>query len=224
MDILQIGLAELFLGFFLKKFGLATLVIFLVCGCSGLNWILPGVWPRSQEASEPQETYVREERVCRSDADCTPPLSCRKFVPSSGWCTRRWKPWDPPVLTAVSCQRLDAGSTCGASYGCFPLESEAGPSRCAHLPTFVWPVGTGMWRGINEELAQTKTLPFLFPRKWDVRKGPLPPTPDGYVWARLHGCGSCGMQCPQTLKEPPIDSFYTYYLQYATPNCFAPMW
>jgi len=214
----------------LKKFGLVTLVIFLACGCSGSTGILPGLWPRSQEASEPRETYVREERVCRSDADCTPPLSCRKFVPSSGYCARHWRPWEPPVLTTVSCQRLaSGGSTCGASYGCFPVESETGPSRCAYLPGFVWPVGTGMWRGVDEEVAQTKSLPFFFPETWDVRKGPLPPTPDGYVWAsgtfKLDRCGSCGLQCQQRAGlKLPVDSFYTYYLGDAAPNCFASTW
>jgi hypothetical protein len=73
-----------------------------------------------------------------------------------------------------------------------------------------------------------KTLPFFFPRKWDVRKGPLPVTPDGYVWAsgtlKFNGCGNCGLQCVQRpgLKLP-LDSFYTYYLQDAAPNCFSPM-
>ena len=200
-----------------KKLAVGIFVSVAICACLP-NGIQRETWWESRSAG-PEETFVSRGITCHSDADCASPLTCRMVSSArTGQCARHWRPWDAPVVTTVNCKLSQSGGACGLSYVCFPFYSQMDQWRCAYLPAFVWPPGTGIERGVESELAQTAQLPLFFPKSWDVRKGQIPPAPDGYVWTngrvKFNRCGYCGLQCTERALKLPLDEYYTYYLQY----------
>jgi len=123
-------------------------------------------------------------------------------------CLRRWKMTDPAYLTKLPCRKShDCPSrlTCmsfdsdeSRLSGLFQRSSTKNKFVCAYLPVRVWPYGAKPVG--NHQVLQPKwfksggSLPGGFPQRWDLRRGPLPSAPQGYVWVYA-AAGPGGNMC-----------------------------
>lgn len=215
--------------------GLAILGMSLILETAEAQTPMPTPILREAQSS----SFLPEEVVCSSNAGCKAPMRCsgpseRNGSPTGKRCIRYWNLWDSPVIKDIACNGRDS---CGLSYRCIKWVASdlTDISQCGHLPDFVWPIGTVNPRTDLEvpvlseppDFASGAPIPPNFPKTWDIRTGPLPPAPKGYMWTsglvRADPCGHCGTLCGSRLernaKKRPTDFKFRYSIGRANWMC-----
>jgi hypothetical protein len=96
--------------------------------------------------------------------------------------------FEPPVVRNQACTK---DTDCQPGLNCERVEfhySHDDVHRCAYLPTFVFPLRTPpvpsseIGRPAPGWFQTGGPLSTGFPKTWDLKRGPLPPAPQGYMW------------------------------------------
>jgi hypothetical protein len=150
-------------------------------------------------------------------------------------CVRRWKLSDPAHLTNRTCQKsIDCSSrlTCTSFDSdesrvsiLFRPSTDKGKFVCAYLPTRVWPDGTKPLGNYREPAPKWfksgGPLPANFPKRWDLRRGRLPPAPPGYFW--IYAAQPWANICHRGEATPAYtasrDDYFSYVLKPADWRC-----
>jgi hypothetical protein len=143
--------------------------------------------------------------------------------------------FEPPVVRNQACTK---DTDCQPGLNCERVEfhySHDDVHRCAYLPTFVFPLRTPpvpsseIGRPAPGWFQTGGPLSTGFPKTWDLKRGPLPPAPQGYMWtyAPEEHCwwSFCGrmVQCRSLNAPGPFghlsDTFESYVLLPADWDC-----